>query len=175
MGQPETQPERSSALDTGEHRELGVAGGAGGADDHGEVVGERLGGDPGKERWRGGRGIRRDRVTAQGLGEAGEGGEHGGARGERQRLDPAGHRLGAARHEVRVCRRSSADAGLVSVTADAQRRRVHLEAAALAGLVRWIERHQRAAEARLSRLEAVLANLDSPTSPNTTPTKGKTS
>lgn len=66
-------------------------------------------------------------------------------------------------------------AGLVSVTADAQRRRVHLEAAALAGLVRWIERHQRAAEARLSRLEAVLAHLDSPTSPNTTPTKGKTS
>jgi hypothetical protein len=42
-----------------------------------------------------------------------------------------------------------ADAGLVSVTADAQRRRV--------------------------RLEAVLADLDSPTSPNTTPTKGKTS
>jgi hypothetical protein len=37
---------------------------------------------------------------------------------------------------------------------------VHLEADVLAEMTGWIERHQRAAEERYRRLDAVLAELD---------------
>ena len=50
-------------------------------------------------------------------------------------------------------------AGLVSRTRQAQRRPVHLEVDALAAMTEWIDRYQRAAEARYGRLEAVLAEL----------------
>jgi DNA-binding transcriptional ArsR family regulator len=52
------------------------------------------------------------------------------------------------------------DAGLVSRSREAQRRPVHLEADVLAEMTGWIERHQRAAENRYRRLDAVLAELD---------------
>lgn len=52
------------------------------------------------------------------------------------------------------------EAGLVSRTREAQRRPVHLEAAVLAEMTLWIHRHQRAAEERYRRLDAVLAELD---------------
>lgn len=48
-------------------------------------------------------------------------------------------------------------AGLVTKSRDGQRRRVRLESAALGELTSWIHSHQRQAEARMSRLEAVLA------------------
>lgn len=53
------------------------------------------------------------------------------------------------------------DAGLVTRRRDAQRRPVHLESEALATMTGWIERHQRRAEQRMSRLEEVLADLPS--------------
>ena len=52
------------------------------------------------------------------------------------------------------------DAGLVSRSRDAQRRPVHLEADVLEQMTSWIHRHQRAAEERYRRLDAVLAELD---------------
>lgn len=51
-------------------------------------------------------------------------------------------------------------AGLVTRRRDAQRRPVHLEAAALGGLTEWIDRHHRRAEERFGRLDAVLQDLD---------------
>lgn len=54
------------------------------------------------------------------------------------------------------------EAGLVSRSRDAQRRPVHLEAHVLGDLTAWIDEHQRRAEERLSRLDAVLARLDTP-------------
>lgn len=51
-------------------------------------------------------------------------------------------------------------AGLVSRSRDAQRRPVHLEAAALGAMTQWIDRHQRQAEERMARLDALLAGLD---------------
>lgn len=47
-------------------------------------------------------------------------------------------------------------AGLVTRRRDAQRRPVHLEVEALGELTDWIDRHRTAAEARLSRLDALL-------------------
>jgi DNA-binding transcriptional ArsR family regulator len=48
-------------------------------------------------------------------------------------------------------------AGLVWRTRDAQRRPVHLDAAALERLTSWIDRYRLEAEARYRRLDAVLA------------------
>ncbi|MCG7309559.1 helix-turn-helix transcriptional regulator [Brachybacterium sp. ACRRE] len=59
-------------------------------------------------------------------------------------------------------------AGLVTRSRDAQRRPVRLDAEALGELTGWIDRHRRAAEARMSRLEDVLA--DPVTAPPATPT-----
>src|SRR5690242_9772182 len=52
------------------------------------------------------------------------------------------------------------DAGLVTRTRDAQRRRVHLEAEVFDLMTTWIERNRQRAEARFQRLDAVLADLD---------------
>jgi DNA-binding transcriptional ArsR family regulator len=49
------------------------------------------------------------------------------------------------------------DAGLVTRSRDAQRRPVHLNAEALDQMTQWIERYRREAEARFSRLDALLA------------------
>ena len=54
-------------------------------------------------------------------------------------------------------------AGLVTKRADAQRRLVHLEAEVLGPMLTWIDQHQRRAEQRYQRLDAVLADLNSPT------------
>ena len=54
------------------------------------------------------------------------------------------------------------EAGLVSRSREAQRRPVHLEAAVLEEMTSWIHRHQRAAEERYRRLDAVLAELGDP-------------
>ncbi len=54
------------------------------------------------------------------------------------------------------------DAGLVSRSRDAQRRPVHLEAEVFDLMTKWIERYQRQAEERYSRLDKVLAELDQP-------------
>jgi len=53
------------------------------------------------------------------------------------------------------------DAGLVTRRREAQRRPVHLERGALGLMTDWIERHRRRAEARMARLEEVLADLPS--------------
>ena len=58
------------------------------------------------------------------------------------------------------------DAGLVSRSRDAQRRPVHLEAEVFDLMTKWIERHRRQAEERFSRLDAVLAEMDSDTQPH---------
>ncbi|MDN6400428.1 MAG: metalloregulator ArsR/SmtB family transcription factor [Brachybacterium sp.] len=52
-------------------------------------------------------------------------------------------------------------AGLVTRRRDAQRRPVHLESEVLGELTRWIDRHHRAVETRLSRLDGVLHHLRS--------------
>lgn len=52
------------------------------------------------------------------------------------------------------------DAGLVSRSREAQRRPVHLEAEVFDLMTKWIERYQRQAEERFSRLDDVLAGLD---------------
>lgn len=51
-------------------------------------------------------------------------------------------------------------AGLVTKTAAAQRRSVHLEAEVFDLMTKWIEKYQRTAEERYSRLEALLAKMD---------------
>src|SRR3954452_19169772 len=51
-------------------------------------------------------------------------------------------------------------AGLVTRSRDAQRRPVHLEAEVLDLMTKWIERYRQRAEERYSRLDAVLADLD---------------
>lgn len=53
-------------------------------------------------------------------------------------------------------------AGLVTRRRDAQRRPVHLEAEMLGELTDWIDRHRTAAEARCSRLDDVLQQLEDP-------------
>ncbi|WP_272496275.1 hypothetical protein [Nocardioides sp. B-3] len=54
------------------------------------------------------------------------------------------------------------EAGLVSRSREAQRRPVHLEAEVFDLMTKWIERYRRQAEERFSRLDAVLAAMDSP-------------
>ncbi|MFF2073257.1 ArsR/SmtB family transcription factor [Kitasatospora sp. NPDC058162] len=51
------------------------------------------------------------------------------------------------------------EAGLVSRSRDAQRRPCHLEPQVFDLMTSWIERYRRQAEARFSRLDAVLAAL----------------
>lgn len=53
-------------------------------------------------------------------------------------------------------------AGLVTRRRDAQRRPVHLDPEVLGELTDWIDRHRTAAEARLSRLDEVLQQLEDP-------------
>lgn len=56
------------------------------------------------------------------------------------------------------------DAGIVTRSRDAQRRPVHLEAAALEQLTAWIDRYRLDAERAYRRLDAVLAKtLSTPT------------
>ncbi len=50
-------------------------------------------------------------------------------------------------------------AGLVTRTRDAQRRPVHLDAAALEGLTAWIDRYRLDAERNYRRLDALLAEM----------------
>ena len=52
------------------------------------------------------------------------------------------------------------DAGLVSRSRDAQRRPVHLEAEVFDLMTKWIERYQRQADERYSRLDALLADTE---------------
>ena len=59
-------------------------------------------------------------------------------------------------------------AGLVTRSRDAQRRPVHLEAAALEELTSWIDRYRLDAERNYRRLDALLAQL-----PPETDMKGK--
>jgi DNA-binding MarR family transcriptional regulator len=54
------------------------------------------------------------------------------------------------------------DAGLVTRTREAQRRPVHLDAAALEQLTAWIDRYRLIHEQRFRSLDAVLADLDEP-------------
>lgn len=66
------------------------------------------------------------------------------------------------------------DAGLVTKTAQAQRRTVHLEAEVFDLVTKWIERYRREAETRYQRLDAVLAEMaDDP--PSTALTEGRAS
>ncbi len=53
------------------------------------------------------------------------------------------------------------EAGLVTRSRDAQRRPVHLEAEVFDLMTKWIERYRREAEARYSRLDEVLAAMQS--------------
>jgi len=52
-----------------------------------------------------------------------------------------------------------AQAGLVTRTRDAQRRPVHLDAAALEGLTAWIDRYRLDAERNYRRLDVLLATM----------------
>jgi DNA-binding transcriptional ArsR family regulator len=67
-------------------------------------------------------------------------------------------------------------AGLVTRSRDAQRRPVHLDAAALEELTAWIDRYRLAAEQRFRRLDAVLGERDgSPTASASSPSTSKES
>jgi DNA-binding transcriptional ArsR family regulator len=61
--------------------------------------------------------------------------------------------------------------GLVWRTREAQRRPVHLDAAALERLTSWIDRYRLEAEARYRRLDAVLADNRQPSAPTKSPPK----
>src|SRR5205085_10747313 len=52
-----------------------------------------------------------------------------------------------------------AEAGLVSQSKDAQRRRCHFEAEMFGLLTKWIERYRLQAQERYDRLDAVLAEV----------------
>ena len=52
-----------------------------------------------------------------------------------------------------------ADAGLVTQTKDAQRRRCHLEAEVFDLMTKWIERYRQQAQERYDRLDVVLAEM----------------
>jgi DNA-binding transcriptional ArsR family regulator len=54
-------------------------------------------------------------------------------------------------------------AGLVTRSRDAQRRPVHLDAAALEALTAWIDRYRLDAERTYRRLDSVLAQMNTPT------------
>ncbi len=60
------------------------------------------------------------------------------------------------------------DAGLVTKSKQAQRRRVHLDAEVLDLMTAWIERYRRQAEQRYRRLDAVLADMNDTTATATT-------
>lgn len=60
-------------------------------------------------------------------------------------------------------------AGLVTRTRDAQRRPVHLDAAALERLTGWIDQYRLTAERHYRRLDSVLAAITAPTSEQETP------
>lgn len=60
-------------------------------------------------------------------------------------------------------------AGLVTRRRDAQRRPVHLDAEVLGELTHWIDRHRRAVEDRMSRLDDVLHRLSSTDPEESTP------
>src|SRR4029453_12719640 len=55
-----------------------------------------------------------------------------------------------------------AQAGLVTRSRDAQRRPVHLDAAALERLTAWIDRYRLVAEDRFRRLDAMLQTMTQP-------------
>lgn len=57
------------------------------------------------------------------------------------------------------------DAGLVSRSREAQTRPVHLEAEVFDLMTKWIERYRRQAEARYTRLDAVLADMNDAAAP----------
>ncbi|WP_306232876.1 ArsR/SmtB family transcription factor [Agrococcus beijingensis] len=57
-------------------------------------------------------------------------------------------------------------AGLVTRSRDAQRRPVHLDAAALERLTAWIDHYRLRAEAAYRRLDAVLADASAASAPN---------
>lgn len=57
-------------------------------------------------------------------------------------------------------------AGLVSRTREAQRRPVHLDAAALERLTSWIDRYRLEAESRYRRLDAILTHQQTSSTPN---------
>ena len=67
--------------------------------------------------------------------------------------------------------------GLVTRSKDAQRRPVHLEAEVFELMTKWIERYQRQAEERYSRLDRVLAQMndDQTKTNNTQKRKGEAS
>jgi DNA-binding transcriptional ArsR family regulator len=70
------------------------------------------------------------------------------------------------------------DSGLVTRSREAQRRPVHLDAAALEQLTAWIDRYRLDAERAYRRLDAVLAGAASippTTTPRRTDTKEKES
>ena len=57
-------------------------------------------------------------------------------------------------------------AGLVTRSRDAQKRPVHLDAAALERLTAWIDRYRLIAESRFRQLDAVLEDLQSEAEPS---------
>ncbi|MBB2990420.1 DNA-binding transcriptional ArsR family regulator [Mycolicibacterium iranicum] len=61
-------------------------------------------------------------------------------------------------------------AGLVTRTRDAQRRPVHLDAAALEGLTAWIDRYRLDAERAYRRLDDLLSGISTDHSEKGTPT-----
>src|SRR4051794_25230570 len=61
------------------------------------------------------------------------------------------------------------DAGLVTRSRDAHRRRVHLEAEVFALMTKWIERSRRQAEERYRRLDDVLRSMPDDDPPTPTP------
>ncbi|GAA1476619.1 metalloregulator ArsR/SmtB family transcription factor [Nocardioides aestuarii] len=66
------------------------------------------------------------------------------------------------------------DAGLVTRTREAQRRPVHLEAEVFDLMTKWIERYQRQAEERFSRLDALLDEMNDRTDQTQDNTQGGT-
>src|SRR5215207_11140743 len=69
--------------------------------------------------------------------------------------EPFGISLQAVSKHIQVLEH----AGLVTRTRDAQRRPVHLNAAALEGLTAWIDRYRLEAERSYRRLDALLAQM----------------
>ena len=89
--------------------------------------------------------IRRDMVARLAVGDA----------TVNQLAEPYDVTVQAVSKHLKVLR----DAGLVSRTRDAQRRPCHLEAEVFDLMTKWIERYQRAAEERFTRLDAVLEQM----------------
>lgn len=91
-----------------------------------------------------------------------------GAASVTERADPFAISLQAVSRHIGVLE----SAGLVTRSRDAQRRPVHLDAAALEALTAWIDRYRLIAEARFRRLDGVLADLE-PAPQKTANTKEK--